>query len=774
MRQHIVVNKNTTVNKDDSNNVTIQKIYSRKFFGQFLDSQKNSQAKPFGLSIGEIVTLQDETSEILSYCNPYDAVDKSETTHLVVGYVQSGKTLSFTGLTALALDNGYRIIVYLAGTKNNLLDQTCKRLQKDLIKIGNRNNDYYKIYTNAISSDLEDIVGHLESDDNPIILIPILKHHDHIDRLKKLFDQADLKNAILDRTVLIIDDEADQASLNSYGRKNSKTDSEEDLKSRTYDSILKLRSVLPGNSYVQYTATPQANILISMRDMLSPKTHTILTPGNGYIGGKLFFGKGVNCELYNGGLIVEIPKEQVFHKTRNPLKTMPESLRDALMFHILAVAIIVQWQKSESVTYLSMMVHPDNTKKWNKVFKKWIDNELRNWRKALQSPDGHDEKISLLERFEKVFPKAVEYYNEDERPAFNEIRPLISSVLSSKKVYLVNTDKDAETDICWDKFKMHILVGAEMLNRGFTVEKLATTYMPRYTIGPSNADTIQQRCRFFGYKRNFIKSCRVFLPSQSTECYYDYIDHEEELRTTLRNSDSLASAERKILLSPRLRPTRQNVLPISVVNTDLRGMRGMQAFTSKNMIESNTQIVDEFLSSHEDLLVSAPITEFPLVYTTKDRTHRGFKLPIDDAITFLDSFRFGNYKDARRKSDTVRYLRYLEGNQSVGLKYVYFVQMAYDADIRHREFDANNNRLAVTTDLFAGPSSVTDSTNYPGDRKIVGADSITIQLYKFALDKAPLDFAHEAYTLAINYPEKLAANYCSNEQGKQEEDFDNE
>ena len=98
--------------------------------------------------------------------------------------------------------------------------------------------------------------------------------------------------------------------------------------------------------------------------------------------------------------------------------------------------------------------------------------------------------------------------------------------------------------------------------------------------------------------------------------------------------------------------------------------------------------------------------------------------------------------------------------------------MAYEAPIRYRSFDAENLKLAMNTDLFAGPSSATDSTDYPGDRKIVGEDSITIQLYHFHLDGAPLNFAHEAYTLAINYPDALAANYCSNEEIKQYEDLE--
>lgn len=754
--EEIIVNTRGQENPTKKN--ILQNVSGGEYFERFIDSIKRSNSKPHGMSAEGVVTFREETADILSHCNPHDAVTNRETTHLVVGYVQSGKTMSFTGLTALALDNHYRVIVYLAGTKNNLLEQTTKRLRKDLIGSGNSCCAKYKIHPNPTINDAEDIYGHLESIDRPLLLIPILKHYDHINKLAEIFSTTEFKEIMEHETVMIIDDEADQASLNSYGRRNSQKD--EDEMSRTYDSILHLRSVLHGNTYIQYTATPQANILISMQDMLSPKSHTLLTPGEGYIGGKLFFGKGPNNDLFNGRLIKEIPANQVFHKKRNPLNEMPQSLKDALMLHIMAVAIVVEWQKVEGVNFLSMMVHPDNTKKWNRVFKEWIVNELTLWKRLLQKQDGHDDKEELLSKFRTLFPMAVELYDPSERPTFEQIKPFLSEVLCDQKVNLVNTDSDAQTEIDWGNFKMHILIGAEMLNRGFTIEKLATTYMPRYTTGASNADTIQQRCRFFGYKMDYIKSCRVFLPESSINNYRAYIDHEEELRLMLRSCDTLAAAERKILLSPSLRPTRSNVLPIWVVNTKLRGLHPLQAFASKSTIESNTKTIEDFLAKHKNDF------DINFNYTTRDRTHRGFRLDIDEAIELLSDFSFSNWPDALRKADTIRYLRYLSSEDNNDpLRFVYFIQMAYDAPIRVRSYDKNTCKLAANTALFAGPSPAGDSY-YPGDSKIVKDDSITLQLHHIHLKGAPIEFgpAVNAYTFAINYPQTFAANYCTSEQ----------
>ena len=753
--EQIIANKGTKTDNKKKN--ALQEVTSGEFFEKFIDYIRRSESNPKGLSNAAIATFREEASDVLAHCNPHYAVNLPETTHLAVGYVQSGKTMSFTGVTALAKDNGYRVIIYLAGTKNNLLDQTQKRLRKDLIGKNGANNDYYKIHSNPTTADIDDIVGNLESIEKPIVLIPILKHYDHILKVRQIFNNSEIKELMVNETVIIIDDEADQASLNSYGRRNSKY--EEDSKSRTYDAILKLRADLPGNTYIQYTATPQANILISMQDLLSPKSHTLLTPGEGYVGGKLFFGKGDNGDLYNGELIVEIPEKEVFHKKYNPLTEMPQSLKDALMLHTLAVAIVVKWLKVDGINYLSMMVHPDNTIDWNKTFKEWIDNELRTWRRLMGKSDDNFDKVQMLRRFEELLPLALEHYEIEEQPTFEEIKPLIAEVLKSKKVYLVNTDKDAETEIQWDDYKMHILVGAEMLNRGFTVEKLATTYMPRYTKGATNADTIQQRCRFFGYKMDYIKSCRVFLPGNSIANYLNYVKHEEELRSTLASCDSLEAVERKVLLSPSLRPTRANVLPIWVVNTRMSGMNALQAFSSKSTIEQNDVLVARFLQDHEhDWTIRQD--------TTLYRTHRWLKLGIDDAIQFLSDFNFKNWPDAQRKADTIRYLRYLAGASGDDkVDYVYFYQMAFGAPAIERNFDATERRLAANTQIFAGPSSATDSTNYPGDAKIVGShETLTFQLYHIRLKGAELDYPKEAYTMAIYVPKELAATYTSNEQ----------
>ena len=311
------------------------------------------------------------SAEILSHCvNPVNTV--GEVTGLAVGYVQSGKTMSFTTLSTLAIDNGFRAIIYLAGTKNNLLEQTTKRLKKDLLTATD-NRRHYKVYQNPVSegNSVNTIHNALKMRNRPAILITILKKEKYILELAKLFSSIDIRSELGNNGVLIIDDEADQASLNTYARSNSKSeDWVEDEYSSTYSSILKLKASLPNHSYVQYTATPQGPLLINLMDLLSPEFHVVLTPGKAYTGGKVFF-------LDNPDLIITIPPWEVYHHKNNPLTECPVSLINALQVYLIGVAIQVNILEKEN--FLSMMVHADRQTDASRKFHSWVGNIITNW-----------------------------------------------------------------------------------------------------------------------------------------------------------------------------------------------------------------------------------------------------------------------------------------------------------------------------------------------------------------------------------------------------------
>lgn len=699
----------------------------------------------------EIDSLVTETYEILSHCTNPKLLKEQDVTHLTVGYVQSGKTMSFTALTALAADNGYRIIIYLAGTKNNLLSQTTKRLTKDLIAESQYNN-LYKIFENPTLSKSSEIRNKLRLSTKPTILITVLKHHIHIGELSAIFKSTIIQQELGKQGVLIIDDEADQASLNGFSYVNTKKaaisdewDEETDNKeSSTYSSILNLRTTIPNHSYVQYTATPQGPLLISIMDLLSPKSHTVLTPGKKYTGGKTFFRDFPD-------LVISIPDEEVYHYKNNPLVHVPNSLKEALQIYILSVTLnALYWNK---VKFLSMMVHADRQKDVSRLFHSWVKDLIDKWTTILNLEDGDLGRIDLDREFKKIYEnEAIKFYSvEDNLPNFSEIKPLIADAINDTQLYLIISDSDAEKEVDWESASSHILIGADMLNRGFTVENLAITYMPRYTKGKSNADTIQQRCRFFGYKQKYLKSCRVYLPTDSITEYVDYVNHEEEMRNWLRNNDNLENVERQLILAEKLNATRKNILPFSIVQTKMKGWHAMNALSS---IENNKVIVDDLLKKNEFILWNPQ-------YGTADRNHKVASVPIDVAIEFLTKFKFGNYADTARKQATIRYLQYLSSEALNPISNVHFIQMAYESEFRERNFDTSTLKI---DQLFTGRST-SGSQVYPGDRDIKTEDTICIQLHKIKLkcNQTNKLVNKIIYTIAIYYPQCFASGYISSE-----------
>jgi hypothetical protein len=710
---------------------------------ELIDRLKNK------LDQDEIENLLSETTEILSHCTNPNINEAQSVTNLAFGYVQSGKTMSFTALSAMANDNGFRVIVYFAGTKTNLLTQTTKRLRKDLINSG-ANNQFYKLHENPSMEDAQRIKNELQIGTKPAILITVLKHYKYINALADIFSSQQVRSILGNSAVLIIDDEADQASLNGYAYKNSKKEStseewEDDEYTTTYSSILKLKSSIPNHSYIQYTATPQGPLLISILDLLSPKYHTVLTPGKKYTGGKTFF-------VDKSELIITIPEEEVFNSKKNQLSQCPKTLVEALQIHLMNVALVVRILKKER--YLSMMIHADKDQDASQTFHTWTKNLIEMWTEQINSDESDLAKIELIESFKKIYPEVIRYYNlpNDTVPSFDEILAQLRDVIFDTNIELIitRTKKQGENrEIDWEGYPSHILVGAEMLNRGFTVENLAVTYMPRYSVSKSTADTIQQRCRFFGYKLNYLKSCRVYLPEDTILEYAEYVEHEEEMRKWLKENDSLEAVEQLLLITPRLNATRKNILSVNTVQTKLNGWRKMNAF---QVIEENTRFVEHFIA-HTTFTNDKD-------YGTPDRNHRFAKLPIQEVINFLSNFKFSNMPDAARKQATIRYMKYLATKENFPLKHAYIIQMAYAGDARERAFKVDTQRLV---NLHSGRSTSGQEV-YPGDAKICFEDSICIQIHKVKLKCDSILWGGKvAYTLAIYYPEDFAINYVATE-----------
>lgn len=694
-----------------------------------VDSFKN-------LDDDEKATLISEAQDILSHCH-FPGTNGC-ITNIAVGYVQSGKTMSFTTLTALAADNGFKIVIYLTGTKTNLQDQTYERLCNDIRRIED-SSDYFKIIPDGQST-IAGIKDYLHDEDY-VLLLPILKHYKHIESISNIFKDQSIQELLLGRAVLIVDDEADQSSFNTYARKNAnKEDWEDDDYSKTYASINELKNSLPCHSYIQYTATPQAAFLVDNNDVLSPKFHTVLTEGKGYTGGKFFF-KSTDHQY-----VITIPDKEVYHSKENPLNDKPDSFLKALMQFFVSVAIVVRLQKR--IEYLSMMIHIDGRKESNEKFKKWTDETISEWAKMFREDREDIAWPSFKQKIRDAYEEISKYVAN--RPSFENVLEVMHKVLKNKSTYLIQGNSNNKID--WKSSNAHILVGADMLNRGFTVEHLSMTYMPRCPKGKSTADTIEQRCRFFGYKKKYSDIIRIYLPQKSIDEFNAYVDHEEILRTNLKQCKTLqefAQQAKTMVIDPILRPTRTNILSSKLINSKMKGWRQMRSLSH---MDKNKEYVDSFRVGIKNWKLDHD-------YNNPMRNHNVAEVPVEVFVDFFKRISYSDLPNITRKIATIQYLIHLKECECINSVKVYDIACG---EVRERKLSGN-----IPNNLQEGRAA---NDSYPGDKAVRCEDTICVQLHHILIkDSSSVVYGKkDLYNFAIYYPENLNKGYTFLDEDEEE------
>lgn len=528
----------------------------KDFTTEFLESKSRD---PNGPSLDDLMkgpnSVLREAQRILGRCLPPTELAGSET-GLVVGYVQSGKTMSFETVISLARDNGYGLVIVLAGTKNNLRDQSEDRLKKDL-GIDDGGDHWYHLSNPAKAKRTQiesKVAAWRRKSSKKSLLITVLKHGGHLEKLAAVLQLVSLDKV----PALIIDDESDQASLNTQAARVRNGLAAVNAMSATYERILDLRAVLPHHSYLQYTATPQANLLLAQTDLLNASFAELVTPGDAYTGGHSFF-KGA------AGLIEEIPAAQV-PTLRAPLTGPPKTLLKALRYFLLVAAHHSLTRKKGLTSKdrnRSMMVHPAVTTASHRVYKNWVDKALKGLKSFIQTE--HETKPDdVAARFAVEYDLLMQTYPAI-RPLSELVTVMAEDVLDDLNCVEVNGTPDAEKKVNWKGTRYWILVGGAKLDRGYTVEGLCVTYMPRPLGTSPAADTLQQRARFFGYKKAYLGLCRVFVQQTIRAAFTEYVEHEDFVRSALEENRGkpLREWRRDFILTQLLKPTRPNVVGLA-------------------------------------------------------------------------------------------------------------------------------------------------------------------------------------------------------------------
>ena len=533
--------------------------FGKRLEGRFYwDSYANYLAKVKHWNTTAITKLDDATDSVLTEITDPTQVNPYKSKGLVIGYVQSGKTSHFIGVLAKAADTGYRLIIVLAGTLDILRLQTQRRIDKELIGkevLGsdseyNADPDWPKFISyDFLPSDnghfdwerltgLKDFEG-LGEGRSALSFEPA-------DKSKSFYDEANLRKArvrvlvvkknakILTRLAtdlekenirthlsnvpaLIVDDESDQASINTIDPKKKKEkptkEEQKEASERTAinRAILDLMKRLPRAQYVGYTATPFANVLVNADDVddLFPRDFIIALPRpDDYFGVSNFYD-------LQGEKVGFTSNKRAFIRDVRGDDSGGENLLKAIDSFVLAGAIKLFRKNANPdeandgrYEHHTMLVHHSS---YRKVHLKQAKQIEEIWNHARHRTQG---KARLEKLYQDDF-LPVSGAQEPGLPmpkSFANLSPFVEECLqkleTNKTIRIVNGDNKDDTPNFEKGSVWSILVGGAKLSRGYTVEGLTTSYFRRVA---KTTDTLMQMGRWFGFRPGYRDLVRLFI-----------------------------------------------------------------------------------------------------------------------------------------------------------------------------------------------------------------------------------------------------------------------
>ncbi|WP_019680660.1 Z1 domain-containing protein [Ruminococcus flavefaciens] len=499
---------------------------------------------------------------------------------LVVGHVQSGKTANMEALMAMCADNGWNMFIVLSGSIENLRLQTLRRMEKDLNQEGNL--VWRGIEHPSKRSGYGERAQDFRFDENSKLryFTVCLKN---TSRLKNLIDWIHMDKASHEQMkILIIDDEADQASIS-----NTAVDAKTAEKERKGINKLIVNMVSDQHhkgdnyskgkahaiNYVMYTATPYANFLNEAgRDSLYPRDFIwTLKTSDEYIGPNQIY--GTSDPDYSDGLDI---KRRISQEDLDVISAIydydtsdiPESMKDAICWFICAVAVMRYWGYDKSI---SMLIHTSQKQICHdavaEAVSSWIDknrsNSILKYCKQLYDREIHEiTKQNWLSQFAGGY--GVDEKEIRDYPAFNKISKNIEELLNYEMKHIkMNEEGELQyhaglhlvIDNCSkngisngdDYVRLaypepgtanypkpapaFIIIGGSTLSRGLTIEGLVSTFFLRASC---QADTLMQMGRWFGYRRGYELMPRIWMTEDTIEKFRFLSQLEIELRDDLK------------------------------------------------------------------------------------------------------------------------------------------------------------------------------------------------------------------------------------------------
>jgi hypothetical protein len=676
--------------KEDENNPWLsEKRASIDFVNGFWGNYKQYLEEEKNYSPDVINKLDLLTDEILN--NLFDPTLKIKINKkgLVVGQVQSGKTGNYTGLICKAADAGFGLIIVLAGIHNNLRSQTQLRIDESFlgfdtkhkralktknIRIGVGQPSYsnkkvaHSLTSSEEKGDFNQAVANslgLNFDTSDTLIAVIKKNPGPLRQVYSWLsanakEDSELRNAIREKAILVIDDEADNASINTNKKDREPT--------RINGQIRDILNLFNKSAYVGYTATPFANIFIPLNDEnLFPRNFikNIPAPTN-YIGPEKIFGFSPLEENDDSNSVLPIVNRIIDYKSFVPDRhkmddqlplSLPESLKRAIRCFIITCAI--RRLRGQTAVHNSMLIHVSRFQRWQDHITEIVSNQLIDYRNRIDQND-----IVTLEVFKNTFESDdtgyKSYISVSEQILSSKLENIDSQVFVHRwsdiiehlneavqriKVRAIHGGSGEALDYYDHKDGLSVIaLGGNKLSRGLTLEGLSVSY---YLRASRMYDTLMQMGRWFGYRGGYVDLCRLFTSRELNEWFCHITLASEELREEFDYmSDIAGSTPEQYALKVRTHP---GVLQISATNK-MRSAITVQISWAGRLVESYEFKKDISVIDHNLKNTQKIISGLPANFVPKPNAFVWYDIPAEQVIAFFEGIQsVENLKKAEPK-----------------------------------------------------------------------------------------------------------------------------
>lgn len=533
--------------------------------GKFSENTYRRHEKEYGADSAQ--KIRDTAIKIIKKSfNQMDDIEKSNNI-LLVGKVQSGKTSNLEMISSLAFDNDYDLIIIYGGYDKTLLGQCFDRF-----------NECYEEVDDQIcllSTDNADFDLHDESffkskfDEKIPVIITVMKRPNALDRVNDCLNRIKHLNV----KALIIDDEGDQASLN--------TEFEENHESATYKSICNMKRLLNNPLYFSVTATPQANIFQPDFSELKPDSIHLIKPGNCYTGAEVFHLS--NDRIYS---IDPLDVEDMENLTLN------KSIKKAIHHFIISSAIMYKRNLKKS----DMIMHAYREINGHSALYDIVNSYITAIKESIKFEDGFD---YYLDEFHECF-KDSKCFSEKITSEYKweDLIPIIKKVMNNLIVIQHNSEHPYDKNSF--KYYFHqIHIGGDLLQRGITFKNLVTTYFTRWAKS-GNMDTTLQRARWFGYREKIIDLCKIFTTDSIKKEFATLATIENDLWEQFEMIEDGQLSINDIIIDANdtsLNPTRKNVVQCKKVAFSQSWSKQKSILFDQNLVDMNNKLFDDMVSN---------------------------------------------------------------------------------------------------------------------------------------------------------------------------------